>query len=139
MPLVKSALEAGIKSRIKLLEPNFIKKLDGGPLQIQIANATSIYDALGKIKSKCQYLSQSGSFTEEIVKQISANEWANAIAKQVIALMADEVSKIVADEVDKFIKSATIIVPAGQAVYAADSVGGGVGTTTSPAPPATIS
>lgn len=130
MPLVKTVLETGIKTRIKALEPNFIKKLDGGPLSIQIANATTIYDAIDKIKNKCQALGQLGAYDERVIQQVTSNEWANAIAKQVIALLADEVSKIVADEVDKFVKSATIIVPPGQAVYAADAVGGGPGTTT---------
>jgi hypothetical protein len=139
MPLIKTVLETGIKSRIKLLEPNFIKNLDGGPLAIQIANAETIYGALGNINTKCKALSASGGWNEMIVKQITANEWANAIAKQVIDLLADEVSKIVADEVDKYIKSATIIVPPGQALYAGDSVGGGPGATTAPSPPALIS
>lgn len=138
MPLIKATLQTAIKTRIKALEPDFIKKLDGGPLSIQIANASTIYDALGKIKTKCEYLGKTGAYNESIVKQITANEWSNAIAKQVIALLADEVSKIVADEVDKYIKSATIIVPPGQAVYAADSVGGGPGATTAPSPPAQI-
>lgn len=138
MPLVKSVLQTAIKTRIKALEPKFIKKLDGGPLSIQIANAETIYDALGNIQTKCKSLAEADAYNEMIVKQISANEWSNAIAKQVIALLADEISKIIADEVDTFIKSATIIVPPGQAVYAADSVGGGPGTTTAPSSPATI-
>lgn len=138
MPLIKAVLENSIKTRIKALEPNFIKKLDGGPLSIQIANANNIYDALGKIKTKCQYLGQAGAYNETVVKQITSNEWANAIAKQVIALLADEVSKIVADEVDKYIKSATIIVPPGQIVETAGSAAAQTGATTAPSPPAQI-
>lgn len=138
MPLVKSVLQTAIKTRIKALEPKFIKKMDGGPLSVQIANAETIYDALDNIQTKCKALAGAGAYNEMIVKQISANEWSNAIAKQVIDLLADEISKIIADEVDTFIKSATIIVPPGQAVYAADSVGGGPGTTTAPSSPATI-
>jgi len=139
MPLIKTVLETGIKTRIKALEPKFIKNLDGGPLSIQIANAETIYDALGNIATKCQALGAAGAYSSQIVKQISANEWSNAIAKQVIDLLADEVSKIVADEVDKYIKSATVIIPPGQALYAGDSVGGGPGATTAPSPPALIS
>lgn len=138
MPLVKATLEAGIKSRIKLLEPNFIKKLDGGPLQIQVANATSIYDALGKIKTKCQVFGAANGYNEMIIKQITSNEWANAIAKQVIDLLADEVSKIVAEEVDKYIKTATVIVPPGQVVATSGGTSQ-VGATTAPSPPAVIS
>jgi oligoendopeptidase F len=139
MPLIKTVLETGIKTRIKALEPKFIKSLDGGPLSVQIANAETIYDALGNIRTKCQALGAAGAYSEIIVKQITSNEWSNAIAKQVIDLLADEVSKIVADEVDKYIKSATVIVPPGQALYAGDSTGGGPGATTAPSPPALIS
>jgi len=138
MPLIKTVLETGIKSRIKLLEPEFIKKLDGGPLAIQIANAENIYDALGKIKTKCQAFGVAGGYNEAVIKQITSNEWANAIAKQVIDLLADEVSKIVADEVDKYIKTATVIIPTGQVVATSGGTSQ-VGVTTTPSPPALIS
>lgn len=110
MPLVKTILETGIKTKIKALEKDFIKKLDGGTLDSQSANAETISEALVNISSKSQALSSIGaSFDINLIQSLSSNEWANAIAKQVITLLADEVSKIVADEVDKYIKTATII------------------------------
>lgn len=138
MPLIKTVLETSIKTRIKALEPKFIKNLDGGPLSIQIANAENIYDALGNIRNKCQALSAVGAYSEQIVKQVSANEWANAIAKQVIDLLADDISKIIAEEVDRYIKTATVIVPPGQVVATSGGTSQ-VGATTAPSPPAVIS
>jgi len=135
MALVKESLAEGIKIGIKKLESDFIKELDGGPLSSQSNNAKDIFDAMGKIKSKCESLGKEGAYDENKIKEITSNEWANAIAKQVISLLSDKISKIVADEIDKYIRLESVIIPPGQLVNTL----GGPGVTVTPSPPGNIS
>lgn len=130
MPLNKTALQSNIKTSIIKLKPTLISKLDGGPLSSQLTGSNSLYVAMGNIKVKCASLTGEGKFDENTIKKISSNEWANAIGSQVIDLLAEELSKIIAEEIDKYVKQITVIIPSGQAVYAADASGGGYGITT---------
>lgn len=138
MPLNKTALQGSIKASIIKLKPTLISKLDGSPLSSQLTGSSSLYSAMGNIEKKCKSLNGEGKFNNDTVKQISSNEWANAIGSQVIDLLAEELSKIIAEEVDKYIKQITVIIPAGQALYAGDASGGGYGATTVDSSPGKI-
>lgn len=155
MPLILPTLENGIKS---LLEADFKKpavkeslrkQIDGGRDDGNKTSAKTLKVAYDNIKTRSKSIGSNTADTgkatdsEEEIKKIAANEHANAIADAVCEWLSKEIAPIIAkniaSEVDKYIKSATIIIPPGQVLYAADSAGGGPGSTTAPSPPALIS
>jgi hypothetical protein len=120
MPLVKPSLKTALKSGI---EP-------------KIAEKTKI--AFKKAMEK---------FREESAKAVGTNgstdvfstavEAASTVFSNEMKKLAEDLSTTISNEVDTYIKSATIIVPPGQAVTAPPPAG--AGATIAPSPPATIS
>ena len=160
MPLVKQTLQTALKTEIEAqLKAEFLKpttkeklrkKLDGGPENGKKTDAVDINGALINIREIVQQLSTSPSTelvnalsqTEERIRKATANEWANGVSDSVCEWLSDTVAPIIADKlsaiiatnVDIYIKSATIIIPPGQAVATTP-----VPVTASPSPPALIS
>lgn len=148
MPLVKTALELALKTQLQaaftkqFTDPNLINALtvhlDGGDLEGADSGADNISAALENVADITKDIIGNEDSSGPTVAATTSNELANGIAQAVCAfmadewgkVMADEIAKIVADNVDIYIKSATIIVPPGQAVA-------GV-VTISPSPPAII-
>jgi hypothetical protein len=132
MPLVKSILEQKLKSRINALEPKLKDALN--------SKTSGLYKAQSIIDIKLTDTAPQSGFSlikfKNDVWETTSEEWSKVLAKEIIKLLADDLSKIIADEVTNHIKTATIIVPPGQAVTAPAPAG--IGTTTSPSGPANI-
>jgi hypothetical protein len=132
MPLIQSVLEQKLKSRINALEPKLKNALN--------SKTSGLYKAQSLIDIKLTDTSPESGFSlikyKNDVWATTSNEWSKVLAKEIIKLLADDLSKIIASEVTSYIKSATIIVPPGQAVTAPAPAG--IGTTTSPSVPANI-
>lgn len=132
MPLISTTLEQSLKGKIKLLEPKLKQALN--------SKTDGLYKAQVKVDLyTSQNSPQSGfdiiKFKHDMWQKVS-DEWSTVIAKEIIKILADDISKIIADSVTTYIKTATIIVPPGQAVSAPPPTG--IGVTTSPTPPANI-
>ncbi len=161
MPLIETVLKQGLKSKIEsTLKLEFKKEstkeslrvsIDGGDFGGRKTDAKTWAKALGNINDKTSKildytpdLPGSSSLSSKLVSAVTPNEFANAVSDSVCEWMSDtiapilaeELSDIIASEVTKYIKTATIIVPPGQAVTAPPPAG--VGVTTAPSPPATI-
>lgn len=132
MPLIKNVLEQTLKSRILTLEPKLFTALN--------SKASGIYKAQALIDVKLSDEAPTEGFDvlsyKNKVWSKTSEEWSKVLAKEIIKLLAEDISSIIADEVTTYIKSATIIVPPGQAVTAPAPAG--VGVTTAPSPPANI-
>jgi len=157
MPLVKDILKTSIETNLKnklLLDPkvkeSLRKKLDGSLLNgIKTGNST-LHDAYeSKIKSE-QILGfeydPSGLVAqnaEEIIRKVTSNEMANALSEAIVDWMAEQIvpaiAVSVANNVDTFVRSATIITPAGQLTAGVSPAGPTTGATTTPSAPALIS
>ena len=135
MPLIKSSLEQKLKSRILALEPKLYDALK--------KKTTGLYKAQLLVDQKISDTPPSSGFDIYKFKnklwQANADEWGKVIAKEVIKLLAEDISGIIADEMDTFIKSATIITLPGQQVVTATPAGPGSGATTTPSSPNKIS
>jgi len=156
MPLIKSALQFGIENTLKTefrkdsVKYSLRKYLDGGSSVGAKTSAKSIDTALGNINllAKAVNAGKADNLPSQVaagtlIKKITANEWANAISDSVSEWMSSEIApiiaKVIADEVDKYIKSATIITPAGQITAGTSPAGPTTGATTTPSSPALIS
>ncbi|NBO21808.1 hypothetical protein EBU94_00485 [bacterium] len=157
MPLVKEVLKSGIETKLKTVftseetKADLRKKLDGGLLSGVNTGTENLYDAFEAIKDRTEQILEFeydptglvAANSEELIRKVSSNEQANAIAESICEWMADEIApaiaEAVADNVDTFIKSATIITPAGQAITGANAGGPVTGSTISPSSPAIIS
>ena len=159
MALVKATLRKGIEDNLKLkllqdpkIKQSLRKKLDGSVLNGIDSGANSLYEAYEHIRAKTEQIlgfdydpdGIVADNVEQILRKISSNENASAIADAVVEWMAEQIvpaiAAAVANNVDLFIRSATIITPAGQ-LTAGTSVAGGptTGATTAPSAPAIIS
>ena len=153
MPLISTVLRTAIEAQLRIefsslaTKTSLRTKLDGGGLNGALTDAKNVYKAMGNIKDKTQAIlnntpdiAGAPAASEDLVKRVTANEWANALTDAVSEWMSDTIAPIIADiiasEVDSYIKSATIIVPPGQVVSAPPPAG--VGATTAPSPPANI-
>ena len=132
MPLIKFTLKEKLELRIKLLEPKLYEALN--------SKVTGLYKAQALIDLKLSDDPPTAGFNiltfKNKVWSRTSEEWAKVLAKEIIILLAEDISDIIADEITTYIKSATIIVPPGQAVTA--PAPSGLGVTTSPSPPANI-
>jgi hypothetical protein len=156
MPLIPTALETAIETKLKLefikpeIKQSLRSQLDGGGFAGKISNAKNIDNALRNIGLVGMALSMglagdpaSQLAAKQTIKKTTANEWSNAIADSVCEWMSKEISsvlaKVIADEVTKYIKTATIIVPPGQIVSGAAGTFPVVASTTTPSSQAIIS
>jgi hypothetical protein len=132
MPLIQSILEQKLKSRISALEPKLRSALN--------SKTAGLYKAQTLIDIKLTNDTPPSGFSlakyKNQVWSTTSDEWSKVLAKEIIKLLAEDLSKIIAQEVTSHIKTATIIVPPGQAVTAPAPAG--IGTTTSPSGPAKI-
>jgi hypothetical protein len=117
MPLVKAALESGIKGELTPL--------------INTRTNKAMKDALTAMLDT-DLLANTDSKTARIQK--ASDAFAAEMKK-----LADDIAKVVSLQVDTFVKTATVIVPPGQVVATAGSPAAQVGATTAPSPPALIS
>jgi len=158
MPLVKDILKTSIETNLKnklLLDPkvkeSLRKKLDGSLLNgIKTGNST-LHDAYESIKIKSEQIlgfeyDPSGLVAqnaEEIIRKVTSNEMANALSEAIVDWMAEQIvpaiAVSVANNVDTFVRSATIITPAGQLTAGVSPAGPTTGATTTPSAPALIS
>lgn len=121
MSLVKPTLESGIKSALEPLFSNHTNK--------------AFYDAMEKfieVSSK-----QQGNTGVDVFND--ANTQAAKVFSEEMMLLADDIAKVISDQVDTYIKSATIIVPSGQAVATTGTAAAQAGATVNSSPPAEIS
>ena len=158
MPLVKDVLRTGIETNLKnklLLDPkvkeSLRKKLDGGALSGALTGAKNLDQAYKSIKLKTVSIlsleydtSGAGAASAEaLILKVTANELANALSEAMVEWMAEQIvpaiAAAVANNVDTFVKSATIITPAGQLTAGASPAGPTTGATTTPSAPALIS
>ncbi len=156
MPLIKQTLQSGIETKLKTVftseetKADLREKLDGGLLSGVKTGTETLYDAFEAIKDRTEQIlgfeydptGLVAANSEELIRKVSSNEQANAIAEAICEWMADEIApaiaEAVADNVDTFIKSATIIVPPGQAITGANAGGPVTGSTIAPSSPASI-
>jgi hypothetical protein len=151
MPLVPSQLETAIRTQLKQQLQNkqaklaLCKKLDGGPLAGAVTTSKNISKALGNISLLTKPIANNTPdvagaeiASGQLIKKVTANEWANGISDAVYSWLDEDIipvlAKVIADEVTTYIKSATIIVQPGQVV----TTPAGPGATSSPSSPATI-
>ena len=156
MPLIKPTLQTAIETTLRTefkkesVKQSLRKYLDGGSSVGAKTSAKSIDKALGNINllSKAVNAGKADNLPSQVaagtlIKKITANEWANAISDSVSEWMASDIApiiaKVIADEVDKYIRSATIITPAGQITAGTSPAGPTTGATTTPSSPALIS
>ena len=158
MPLVKDVLKTGIETNLKnklLLDPkvkdSLRKKLDGGVLSGARTGSNNLDQAHKAIKLKTVTIlsleydpgGSAADVAEKIIQRVTANELANAISEAMVEWMAEQIvpaiAAVVANNVDKYIKSATIITPAGQITAGTSPAGPTTGATTTPSAPALIS
>lgn len=134
MSLIKKALEEKLKSRINSLEPKLKDALN--------SKTAGLYRAQLNIDLKLTNESPSSGFDlasyKNNVWSTTSDEWSEVLAKEIIRLLADDLSKIIADEITDYIRTATIITPAGQAVSTTGTAVAQAGATTAPSPPANI-
>ena len=152
MPLVQSTLESQIKTHLEIefkkpaTKQALTKQLDGGGLNGLLTSAKNMAAALGNIKDKTEPIINNTpdimgapAASEQLVKRITSNEFANAISDAVCEWMASTIApimaKTIASDVTTYIKTATIIIPPGQVV----GTPAGPGATSAPSPPAQIS
>lgn len=132
MPLIQTTLEQSLKSKIQLLETKLYQALN--------SKASGIYKAQALIDVKLSDEAPTEGFDvisyKNKVWTKTSEEWSKVISKEIIKLLAEDISSIIASEITTYIKSATIIVPPGQAVTAPAPAG--IGVTTAPSPPANI-
>jgi len=131
MPLVKSTLQSALKTKIKNIEPKLKDVLD--------SKSKGLYKAQQQSDNRIKNLGIQTGFNisqyQQNVWTIISDEWSTVLAKEIIDILSKELSSIISDEVDKYIKSASIVVPAGQALIASVYAG----TTVAPSPEANIS
>ena len=134
MPLIKITLEQKLKTKIKALEPKLFKALS--------SKTTGLYKAQLLVDQRVSARPPASGFELLIFKNklwnANSKEWSKVIAKEVINLLADDISDIIATEITSYIKQATIIIPPGQVVATAGSPAAQTGATTAPSPPAKI-
>jgi hypothetical protein len=119
MPLIPSSLESNIKNQLEPLITEHTQQ--------------AFYKAMEKFSEIAS--TQTGNTGKDIFSV--ANQEASVVFSNEMKNLAKDIASVVSINVDIYIKSATIIVPPGQAVTAPPPAG--VGTTTSPSAPATIS
>jgi phage I-like protein len=125
MPLIKSTLKTGIENALKnefkkdAVKKSLRKYLDGGASVGAKTNSKSISTALGNI-SKASMVVKFGTADNlasqvvagDLIKRVTANEWANAISDSVSEWMSSDIAPILAqvisDEVDKYLKTADV-------------------------------
>lgn len=180
MPLVKKIyetdllndIESGIKSGLDSKLSNALQdKIESAKFQEKLrikldgssewngeeTDAEDINRALENIRTRCEDLfaklpdSALGETTEIKVREISANEWANALSSSVITWLNDEVvpafsevaakvysdvfsdtlSKVIAERTDEFLKTASLVVvlPPGTL-----TIGAGIASMPNPTP-----
>ena len=134
MALVKETLKKNISDKIKKTE----KKLNDA-LNSKIDGIYAIQENLDKILSANI---PSKNFNAEKYKkklwETISKEWSNKLSKQIITVLAEDLSTIISDEIDKYIKSANIIIPSGIAVTTAGTAAAQTGATVAPSSPAQI-
>jgi hypothetical protein len=117
MPLVKTALESGIKGELTSL--------------INTRSNKAMSDALHAMLDTD--LASTANTKEQRIKKAS-----DAFSAEMKSL-ADDIAKVVSNQVDIFVKTATIITPPGTAVATAGTPAAQTGTTVAPTAPALIS
>lgn len=120
MPLNKSTLDVSIKTQ---LEPLIASK-----------TKDAYYKAMQKFREVSS--TQVGNTGKDIFD--SANSQASQVFSDMMKKLSADISKVVSENVDIFVKSATIIVPPGQAVTTAGSPAAQAGSTVAPSLPALI-
>ncbi len=132
MALIKTVLEQALKTKILALEPKLKLAFD--------SKASGLFRAQFNADAKALLNPPKTGFGQIPYKkklwETTADEWGSVIAKEVIKIIAEDISDIIATEVTSYIKSATIISPAGQTTTPA-ALGAPV-TTITPAGPSTI-
>jgi hypothetical protein len=158
MPLVKEVLRTGIETNLKqklLLDPkvkdSLRKKLDGGVLSGALSGSKNLDQAYKSIKLKTASIlsleydagGAAAASSEALIQKVTANELANALTEAMVDWMAEQIvpaiAAAVANNVDAFVKSATIITPAGQLTAGVSPAGPTTGATTTSSSPANIS
>lgn len=115
MPLIPITLQIALESKLESKGKEALKK------------------AMEKFKEKSEAEASKPAGEQSDVFSAALAEASTAFGQELKKLGAD-----IATEVDKYIKTATIIVPPGQAVATAGSPAAQVGVTTAPSPPALI-
>jgi hypothetical protein len=125
MPLVKSTLKTGIETALKTefkkdsIKTSLRKYLDGGVMLGAKTNAISITKAIENISDAAMVIDfgtgdnpPSQIAAKTLIKKVTANEWANAIADSVSEWMSSDIApilaKVISDEVDKYLKTADV-------------------------------
>jgi len=112
MALIQKTLESALETRIKSLENKLATALadeSNGLYKSQELTSTKIKDSIPKKNFDTE------KFNKNVWK-ITAENDANAIAKQLLSVLAPELSKIIADEITKYLITATVTCPAGAGV-----------------------
>lgn len=120
MPLIKPTFKNALKSG---MEP-----------KIQQKSRDAFKKAMQKFIEETQNSKSGDKYVDVFTNAVNA---ASTVFSDEMKKLADDLSTTISNEVDIYIKSATIIVPPGQAVTAPPPAG--AGATIAPSPPATIS
>jgi hypothetical protein len=158
MPLVKDVLKTSIETNLKnklLLDPkvkeSLRKKLDGSILNGTKTGSSTLHSAYQAVKIKTELIlgldydagGAAAKSAEELIRRVTSNEMANALSEAIVDWMAEQIvpaiAASVANNVDTFVRSATIITPAGQITAGTSPAGPTTGATTTPSSPALIS
>jgi hypothetical protein len=120
MPLIKPNLKSALKNGI---EP-----------KIQDKTKIAFKKAMEKFREESAKAVGSNGSTDVFSTAVEA---ASTVFSNEMKKLAEDLSTTISNEIDSYIKSATIVIPPGQAVTAPPPAG--TGATIAPSPPAQIS